>query len=160
MRENKVAFHIKDRISTPWTAWGKETKDSKQCGKVVKPDFVWEVSTHVLVLEVDQFQHHQPGYECEDKRCVDMYNSYGGLPTIIVRFNPDTFKVYGVTRKVLMKTRLEVVTKEINKWLSWEPSDNKLHIVRLFYDNDDQISPWRMHVTCDWSTGLFADTPL
>jgi hypothetical protein len=56
-----------------------------------RPDFLWKLDTHWVVLEVDEAQHKGKTYSCERRRELEICNCAGGLPVVFVRFNPDTF---------------------------------------------------------------------
>eukprot|EP00899_Mesostigma_viride_P012584 jgi/Mesvir1/21326/Mv06694-RA.1 len=58
----------------------------------VRPDFVWDAGTHVLVLEVDEHQHMHYACECEQTRMVNVGQAMG-MPTLFIRYNPDGFRV-------------------------------------------------------------------
>lgn len=135
VRENKVANAIRGWDLPPWTSWNKQIAgtDKDVCGKY-RPDFVWEMPGHVVIAEVDEFQHGPSGYACENKRMLDIWNSYGGMPIIIIRWNPDAFKMGETTRKVSWDKRLQLLRDNLKQHLSG-PAPHPFTIHRLFYDN-------------------------
>jgi hypothetical protein len=48
-----------------------------------------DFGSHVLIIEVDENSHR--GYNCEEKRMMELINDLGMRPTIFVRFNPDKY---------------------------------------------------------------------
>ena len=58
-----------------------------------RPDFVIDCGTHIIIIEVDEFQHKHSNYpcECEQTRTINLYQEYGGLPVLFVRYNPDSY---------------------------------------------------------------------
>ena len=135
VRENKVANAIRGWDLPPWTSWNKQIAgtDKDVCGRY-RPDFVWELPGHVVIGEVDEFQHGYPGYECENKRMLDVWNSYGGMPVVMLRWNPDAFKLGGITRKVSWEKRLQLFKEMLIKCLA-SPGPHLFTVHRLFYDN-------------------------
>jgi hypothetical protein len=67
--------------------------DGGACGRE-RPDFMWDVGTHAVVLEVDEFQHQSTPCDCEQVRMANVTNSIG-MPCIWIRFNPDDYKCSG-----------------------------------------------------------------
>eukprot|EP00899_Mesostigma_viride_P001058 jgi/Mesvir1/10953/Mv11494-RA.1 len=57
----------------------------------VRPDFVWDAATHMVVLEVDENQHMQYACECEQARMANVGQAMG-MPTLFIRYNPDGFR--------------------------------------------------------------------
>lgn len=87
VREKQVAKWLSD-AGLHWAAWNKQLPETS-CGRY-RPDFVFEAGTHAVILEVDEFEHARPGYACDNRRMLDVYNAYGGTPVVFVRYNPDT----------------------------------------------------------------------
>ena len=131
VRENQVANFLRD-AGLYWTAWNKQLSETA-CGRY-RPDFLFELDTHAVVVEVDEHQHAKPGYACDNARMMDVFGSYGGVPIVFIRFNPDAFRIGGDTKRVTMKTRLKVLETQLRESLARPPA-RQLTIVRLFYDH-------------------------
>lgn len=58
----------------------------------LRPDFIWKLPLHWVVLEVDEHQHKHYAFNCERRRELDLFNSAEGHPVILVRYNPDAFR--------------------------------------------------------------------
>jgi len=159
VRENKVANFIRESDLPPWTSWDKQIRGVEKdvCGKY-RPDFVWEMPGHVVVLEVDEQQHAYPGYSCEDKRMLDIWNSYGGMPVVMIRMNPDAFKLEGTTRKVSWERRLQLLKDTLKKHLAC-PGQHLFAVHRLFYDNPS-TELVASTVVSGMDTGNFTESPL
>lgn len=56
-----------------------------------RPDFLWRMTSFVVILEVDEMQHKAYDAACERKRELDLLNSAKGTPVYLVRYNPDSF---------------------------------------------------------------------
>lgn len=137
VREISVAKLLQDNNKI-WTSWNKEPQDIRLCGGMYKPDFTFETPTHVVIIEVDELQHAQPGYKCDNKRMLDIFNSYGGLPLHFIRFNPDRWKLAGLAQNTQMKTRYRNLLRVLDSALNKHPSDNPFVITRLYYDNSER----------------------
>lgn len=159
VRENKVANFLRESDLPPWTSWNKQIQGAEKdvCGKY-RPDFVWEMPGHVVVLEVDEQQHAYPGYSCENKRMLDIWNSYGGMPVVMIRMNPDAFKLEGTTRKVSWEKRLQLLKDTLKKHLA-SPGQHLFAVHRLFYDNPS-TELVASTVVSGMDTGNFTESPL
>jgi hypothetical protein len=141
VREHQVANFLRDH-GFRWTAWNKQLAETA-CGRY-RPDFAFELTTHVVVVEVDEHQHAQLGYNCDTARMVDIYGAYGGLPVKFIRFNPDEFQLAGVATRLTMPTRLKTLHAELRAALAAPPT-HALEIARLFYDSSDSrtvVASW------------------
>jgi hypothetical protein len=114
-----------------------------------RPDRVYDVGTHSVIIEVDEDQHKGKRSNCskgeigELARMHEIQNAFG-LPCIFLRFNPDNFRVSGKLQKVNMNERLKILVKWIEKCAEMKP-DRELQPVKykyLFYDeyNETDIS--------------------
>lgn len=129
VREKQVAKWLLD-AGMRWTSWDKQLPESS-CGRY-RPDFTFEVATHVVVLEVDEFEHARPGYECDNRRMLDVYNAYGGMPVVFVRYNPDTPEIDGRRRAMPSQRRKGLLVSEVCAALR-APPVHPLSIVRVMY---------------------------
>jgi hypothetical protein len=55
-----------------------------------RPDVVIEMLTHVVIVECDENQHS--GYNCENKRTMELFQDFGNRPIVFIRFNPDSYR--------------------------------------------------------------------
>jgi len=106
-----------------------------------RPDFVIDAPSHKIVLEVDEHQHRKTspdsGYACEDLRMWEIAQALG-MPTIFIRYNPDTYRdAKGVKQDPAPAVREKVLIG----WLDWAsklpPTDNGddfLRVLYLYYD--------------------------
>lgn len=140
VREHQVANYLRER-GLLWTAWNKQLAETA-CGRY-RPDFVYELPTHVVIVEVDEHQHAQPGYACDAARMLDVYNSYGGLAIIFIRFNPDQFCLGSRRGVVSWPKRLHALDVEVRRALITPPT-RPLIITRMFYNSEESTitSTW------------------
>jgi competence protein ComGC len=85
-KENTIVEHIKSKF--PDYDWIQDRKVSDGCS-LKRPDLYCDFGSHILIIEVDENSHK--GYNCEEKRMMELINDLGMRPTIFVRFNPDKY---------------------------------------------------------------------
>ena len=56
-----------------------------------RPDFVIELGSHTIIIEVDEFQHRDYEMSCENKRLMSIFQGLGSRPMFVIRFNPDAY---------------------------------------------------------------------
>ena len=107
-----------------------------------KPDFVYHLGTHIVIVEVDEGQHKgytNCGKTKEEKnkreraRMFNHSNEYDHLPVIWIRYNPDNFRVDGKLVKVSDKVRHTTLVKWVQKCINFTDSKGIL-LKYLFYD--------------------------
>ena len=103
-----------------------------------RPDFVFDATTHFIVLEVDEHQHKRYTYtqECEDIRMLEVLQSIG-MSTIFIRYNPDDFKdKEGKKVKITQKERESQLLKYLDMCIQSKPNNETemLRVLYLFYD--------------------------
>jgi hypothetical protein len=107
-----------------------------------RPDFVYHLGTHILIIEVDENQHKSYtncGHTKEEKikrennRMYNISGEFDFLPIIWLRYNPDNFKVDGKNVKIIESERQSILIKWVEKCISYK--DFKGILVKyLFYD--------------------------
>jgi hypothetical protein len=114
-----------------------------------RPDRIYDVGTHCIIIEVDEDQHKGNRASCskgeigELARMHEIQNAVG-MNCIFLRFNPDTFKVNNKKQSINMNERLKLLVKWIEKCEEMKP-EKDLQPVKykyLFYDdwNETDIS--------------------
>ncbi len=107
------------------------------CGKE-RPDFVFRCGTHIVILEVDENQHSNYQCLCEQTRMVNVTQTFGGMPVLWIRYNPDAFKANGAMKKQGVSDAQR--QKCLLKWLKWaftKDMHNLGEVVYLCYDDCD-----------------------
>jgi len=77
--DNNISFQSHDKIS------------DNSCFKY-RPDFIIDYGLFFVILEVDENQHSSYDCLCEQTRMINIYQDFGGIPIIFVRYNPDQYK--------------------------------------------------------------------
>ena len=97
-------------------------------------DFYYDLCGYFLAVECDESEHALKGYppRCE---LVRMYNIRRGLgvPAIFVRWNPDAFKINGVTESVPQTHRFELLKDTLQYYLKEGPGQNFMVVVTICY---------------------------
>ena len=93
-----------------------------------------------VVLEVDENQHRERACECEQARMLNITYALG-MPTIFVRYNPDSFKD-SRGRKVEMtdNKRHNILIKWLKFIMDSPPQnmDEYLRVLYICYDDFDE----------------------
>lgn len=106
-----------------------------------RPDFVYDFGSHVVVIEVDEYQHETYDTSCDNKRLVSIFQGLGSRPMVMIRFNPDAYEgVKGCwTRTGALvdqgrpwRKRLGTLKDRLVHWFETVP-EREIMIEHLFY---------------------------
>ena len=118
-----------------------------------RPDLLIDLGYQLIILEIDENQHKNSDYSCDNKRTMEISQDNDHRPIIFIRFNPDSYVSNGIKVQScwkLLKTGLLTVDKikqiewnnrllclkeQIDFWI--DPSnilDKTIHTIYLFYD--------------------------
>jgi hypothetical protein len=61
------------------------------CGSLRRPDWLVDLGTHSVIVEIDEEQHEGYDTTCETKRLMQLFGDLGDRPLVVVRFNPDAY---------------------------------------------------------------------
>jgi len=149
-KELVIVDLLTKEVKEPIVAHDKAA-DGNLCLKY-RPDILYLPSggQWAVIVEVDEHQHPAPTYDvlCELWRMVSIMWTLG-VPTKFIRYNPDPFKVNGVTSPTGQQERHTKLVKSVLEALASPPS-NPLQIEWLFYDD-----PLRLQVEhSEWKSML------
>lgn len=116
-----------------------------------RPDFLLDCTTHNIVIELDENQHNTKDYQCETKRQMQIFQDLGNLPLIMIRFNPDQYKIgkkkfkscFTFTKDGSLKVDKKQWNKRYNMLLKIlafgikSVPDREVTTVYLYYDDDE-----------------------
>lgn len=103
-----------------------------------RPDFWWDLETHIIILEVDEVQHKSYSCECEHSRMINITQDFGGIPVIWVRFNPDSYvDNKGVKHRKNLSGRMPNLIKTLHR-LELHIPDILFSVLYLYYDGFDK----------------------
>lgn len=137
---------VKDFLVSKWPESIIIHDKAVDCFKF-RPDFVIELGSHTVIVEVDEFQHERYDTSCENKRLMSIFQGLGSRPMVMIRFNPDSYvdetgkKVQGcwhgtglVKKGDGWNRRLKELEKTITKWWNAVP-EKEVTVEHLFYTN-------------------------
>ena len=108
-------------------------------------DFAITAPWGALLLEVDENQHSSRDASCDPRRDFDMCASLAmgsGHKVIVLRYNPDSFRIDGKKVEVGTKDKQRRLVEVIRAWLLEDPApDKQLARFFLFYNgrSDSQL---------------------
>jgi hypothetical protein len=118
-----------------------------------RPDVLIPFGEYNIVIEVDENQHR--GYDCENRRTMEIFQDLGNKPMVVIRLNPDCYldsfgkrvpSCFKITKTVgwkrdetEWKRRLDIVKEHIDYYMRNNP-EKELTLLYLFYDetSDDE----------------------
>jgi hypothetical protein len=107
-----------------------------------RPDFVFDMGTHTIVIEIDENQHRAYDTSCDNKRLMSIFQGLGSRPMLMIRFNPDKYdSTPGCFKKdgqlsgngKEWKLRTEKLKERIDHWVHTQPS-REISVEHLFFD--------------------------
>jgi hypothetical protein len=111
-----------------------------------RPDVFIDLYNYCVMIEIDEHQHKN--YLCEEKRMMEIFESLGSRPLVVLRFNPDAcdnepsvfnFGVSGIikpTDKYIQ--RYNVLKKRFQYYLENEPA-KEITVEYLYFDKSINI---------------------
>ena len=144
-KELHVVEHIKTNF--PNFDFIADKRIEGGCSKK-RPDLFFDYGSHIIIIEVDEFQHKM--VSCEEKRTIEILEDNQWKNTTFIRFNPDSF--YLNDKKILScwkcnklgvltiakgkeqewQERLQLLIDTIQFHIENEPT-KPLTVVKLFY---------------------------
>ena len=107
-----------------------------------RPDKMYTGIELVEIDECDENQHLYANgdYTCDENRISEIYDEIDGKKLVVIRWNPDNYKVPDGYTKKNRKERLELMVK-FKKHVRKNPPSDIIHIYYMFYDqNNPRIS--------------------
>lgn len=120
-----LAASLEGHIPTPTAI---DSAVCKNAGCRLRPDITFDATTHVVVIEVDEYQHRY--YENESVRMLKLAEAFQ-KPVIFIRYNPDTFK--GKWKTLTERARLDELIRCLKDCLTTTTEYNR-SAMYLFYD--------------------------
>jgi hypothetical protein len=117
--------------------------ETTQCGRE-RPDFQIDCGTHMVYIEVDEHQHQSYACECEQTRMINLIH-VRGMPTLFIRYNPDTYTPIKGQRQVTATQREKKLVDYIKYAIQHPPKDAFANVLYLFYDTYNiQLQEWEI----------------
>lgn len=108
-----------------------------------RPDFVFDMGSHTIVIELDENQHKKYDTSCDNKRLMSIFHGLGSRPMVMIRFNPDKYdSTPGCFKKdgqlsgqgKEWKLRTEKLKTRIDFWTNSQ-ADREITMEHLFFDS-------------------------
>ncbi len=129
-------LEIKQLLDANGIIYDSHDKIPKYSCNKERPDFVIDNGLNMIVIEVDENQHHSYEKKCEEERMINISQDFGGVPTIFIRYNPDKYK--NINNEVIKsKTGRHKRLLETINGVKLHPNTNILSVVYLFYNGDN-----------------------
>jgi hypothetical protein len=112
-----------------------ECKEGHKYG--YRPDVFYDMGSYYIIIEIDEKQHNTEEYKaCELPRMINIQQALA-LPTIFIRYNPDSYKV---------QDKIQITSKEkkLSTLLNWlkhakeVPPTEQIQVAYLYYDEYDE----------------------
>ena len=118
-----------------------EMIDQKCVYRKFRPDFFFDLKTHVVIVEVDEHQHSSYDASCERVRELHISEAIG-RPTYFIRYNPDAYHVNGAAVRVHKSVREKRLVQVMSECLFSDNSKCKddtflMRTVFLYYDENN-----------------------
>ena len=136
-REMKLKEYLESQYSDKTIVHDKHV----ECHRY-RPDFVFDMGSHTIVIELDENQHKTYDTSCDNKRLMAIFQGLGSRHMVMLRFNPDRydsapgcFKRDGVLsgNGKEWNTRTRQLKARIDHWMNTQP-DREITVEHLFFD--------------------------
>ncbi len=136
--------------SFPNFTWVLDKKVEDGCSRR-RPDFLLDMGSHIIIIEVDENQHTDYDCSCENKRLMEISQDLQHRSIVFIRFNPDSYiKLDGTKIESCWKInksgtmlinkkyenewneRIKILIDQINYWI-YNPSEKTIETLHLFY---------------------------
>ena len=89
-KQTAIMQYLDNRTDLPTPLSTDTIIEGGVCGKE-RPDRIYDLSDKILIIECDEHQHKDRPCLCEQTRMINIGQSFGGLPTYFIRWNPDNY---------------------------------------------------------------------
>lgn len=118
-----------------------ETIDQRCVYRKFRPDFFFDMKTHVVIIEVDEHQHSSYDASCERVRELHISEAIA-RPTYFIRYNPDAYHVNGAAVRVHKNIREQRLVQVMSECLFSDKSKCKddtflMRTMFLYYDENN-----------------------
>lgn len=110
-----------------------------------RPDFVIDLGYQFIIVEVDENRHKGNPKICEVTRMVQIYQDFGGVPVVFIRYNPDDYvnnlgeRQKGTRENPTREKRLINLIKKLSRKDVDLDTLPYLSVYTLYYDGDDSV---------------------
>ena len=125
-KENLLAESIKNMNLT--VDFIQDKKIEGGCSKR-RPDFLFDLFTHTVIVECDENNHDNYDTTCEIAKLNDTFTDLADRPIILIRFNPDKYdgkSCFDRDGKIIItewNRRIKILNKELEKAIKFIPEE-------------------------------------
>jgi len=154
-KEKATVDFILEHFSKEKYTWVADKKIKDGCSNK-RPDLILDLGYQIIIIEIDENQHHDYDCSCENKRLMILSQDVGHRPIIFIRFNPDSYRTKdGIITSCWSLNKMGTCTVKKSKQKEWQERlnslkvqieywmqpDNKtskmVEVIQLFYDNNE-----------------------
>ncbi len=147
-KESTVATYLKEKF--PGVILVTDKRVEGGCSKR-RPDLLFDMGSHVVIVEVDEKQHDTYDCTCEHRRMMEISKDVSHRHTVMIRFNPDEYMCkekgkiplpWAYTKQGVCtvrpnwqdawKDRLLALSETVDYWMK-NQSDKLIEVVELYY---------------------------
>ena len=151
--EIRVFQHLMSEIRKAYPEIVLDKAISGGCSRK-RPDGLIDLTTHVIIVEVDENQHKDYNTICDNKRTMLISQDLDHRPIVFIRVNPDKYVTDGKTipsaftltkatgklkvKPKVLKHRIDTTLRAIEKHCNAIP-DQMITVESLFFDGYEDI---------------------
>lgn len=147
-KEKEVGQRIIEKFQKYTWISDKKVKDG--CSRR-RPDFLLDLETHIIIVEVDENSHSAYDCSCENKRLMELSQDLQHRPIVFIRFNPDDYiSEHGInitscwklnkmgvmeikkTKQKEWEERIKNLHEQIQYWID-NPTNKLIEVIQLYY---------------------------
>jgi hypothetical protein len=132
-KEWAIVRHLRKAIDTKFEY--NSSKMLQGCSKK-RPDIYFDLSTHCVIVEIDEHQHNTYQDTCECARINEIVNGIGGKPVIIIRYNPDTVRNNGKQLRIKQSERIDLLVEKIKEELVKSYDKFIVKVIQIYYNDN------------------------
>lgn len=136
-KEREIVDLLKTKIVDVSIASHNKPVGGNACLKF-RPDILYDRGHWAVIVEVDEDAHREYDRNCEQNRMKAIMETLS-MRTVFLRYNPDPYKIDGVTMSTFRSIRHDKLLERVRFHLDHEPSE-LLTIEYLFYDQTSRVS--------------------
>ena len=114
-------------------------KTLQNSSKKFRPDFFYDCTSFAIIIEVDEAQHERVNYDpCNELTRMSSIAEACAVPTIFIRYNPDSLKINNMTERVPKTMRHELLLEVLKEYLAQGTKDF-LTVSYLYYSQQARL---------------------
>jgi len=145
-KETQMSYYLDEYFGREFLIVSDKRVYGEAC-QAYRPDKLYADPTTVIHIECDEFEHTRTNnnYKCDEKRISEIYDEFPGKNYVVIRWNPDNFKLPEGKIKLLREDRLKLLldTMQYVQTLKFCEAeclfDTKITIIYMFYSKNNPL---------------------